>query len=342
MKQTYYKSIAVLLLTWAGCSMPVYVSGQVSAWDRTRTTGKNIFNYLPNLEKNPAVKKDKSNLIVYSDRNGNQAYEDAYFQRKRGKQEIGVPYYIIDEENGNYSLVRADQDIIGKPKVFYSFLLSKKRHFKDPSKVEYAGWIPTDNILMFDHAYIDKENNQPVKFRVGLTQPNRLLDMSKYFSGDTLSVFGEPLLKNRMEGGLLSGQIVYAYKYDKSKRSVLVSDTPTLDDDSRKVFGWVPSDLIAAIGQNRSFLLSDRNYTDSIPGLTNTHDTLQIHEASLQSRILFDYAGNARQAGLSDSDHTDINIPILVWNRRWNNLINIKGGNVHSNDIRRMEKKTIW
>lgn len=339
MKQTYYKSIVILLLTWAGCSMPVYVSGQVSAWDRTRTTGKNIFNYRPGSEKNPAVKKDRSNLIVYSDRNGNQAYEDAYFQRKRGKQEIGVPYYIIDEENGNYSLVRANQDIIGKPKVFYSFLLSKKRHFKDPSKVEYAGWIPTDNILMFDHAYIDKENNQPVKFRVGLTQPNRLLDMGKYFSGDTLSVFGEPLLKNRMEGGLLSGQIVYAYKYDKSKRSVLVSDCPTLDDDSRKVFGWIPSDLIAEVGQNRSFLLSDRNYSDSIPGLTDTHDTLHIHEASLQSKILFDCAGNAQQASLSESDHTNINIPVLVWNRRWNNLINIKGGNVHSYDIRRMEKE---
>lgn len=339
MKQTYYKSIVILLLTWAGCSMPVYVSGQVSAWDRTRTTGKNIFNYRPGEEKNPAVKKDRSNLIVYSDRNGNQAYEDAYFQRKRGKQEIGVPYYIIDEENGNYSLVRANQDIIGKPKVFYSFLLSKKRHFKDPSKVEYAGWIPTDNILMFDHAYIDKENNQPVKFRVGLTQPNRLLDMGKYFSGDTLSVFGEPLLKNRMEGGLLSGQIVYAYKYDKSKRSVLVSDCPTLDDDSRKVFGWIPSDLIAEVGQNRSFLLSDRNYSDSIPGLTDTHDTLHIHEASLQSKILFDYAGNAQQASLSESGHTNINIPVLVWNRRWNNLINIKGGNVHSYDIRRMEKE---
>lgn len=339
MKQTYYKSIVILLLTWVGCSMPVYVSGQVSAWDRTRTTGKNIFNYRPGEEKNPAVKKDRSNLIVYSDRNGNQAYEDAYFQRKRGKQEIGVPYYIIDEENGNYSLVRANQDIIGKPKVFYSFLLSKKRHFKDPSKVEYAGWIPTDNILMFDHAYIDKENNQPVKFRVGLTQPNRLLDMGKYFSGDTLSVFGEPLLKNRMEGGLLSGQIVYAYKYDKSKRSVLVSDCPTLDDDSRKVFGWIPSDLIAEVGQNRSFLLSDRNYSDSIPGLTDTHDTLHIHEASLQSKILFDCAGNAQQASLSESGHTNINIPVLVWNRRWNNLINIKGGNVHSYDIRRMEKE---
>ncbi|WP_071150223.1 MULTISPECIES: type VI secretion system protein TssR domain-containing protein [Bacteroides] len=339
MKQKYYKSIAILFLVWAGCSMPVHVSGQVSAWNRTRTTGKNIFNYLPDAGKNPAVKKDRSNLIVYSDRNGNQAYEDAYFQRKRGKQEIGVPYYIIDEENGNYSLVRADQDIIGKPKVFYSFLLSKKRHFKDPSKVEYAGWIPADNILMFDHAYIDKENNQPVKFRVGLTMPNRLLDMGRYFRGDTLCVFGEPLLKNKMEGGLLSGQIVYAYKYDKSKRSVLVSDCPTLDDDSRKVFGWVPSDLIAEVGQNRSFLLSNAHYTDSIPALTQTHDTLQIQEASLQSRILFDYAGNVRQSGLSESGHTDINIPVLVWNSRWNNLINIKGGNIHSSDIRRMEKE---
>lgn len=339
MKQKYYKSIAILFLVWAACSMPVHVSGQVSAWNRTRTTGKNIFNYLPDAEKNPAVKKNRSNLIVYSDRNGNQAYEDAYFQRKRGKQEIGVPYYIIDEENGNYSLVRADQDIIGKPKVFYSFLLSKKRHFKEPSKVEYAGWIPADNILMFDHAYIDKGNNQPVKFRVGLTQPKRLLDMGRYFRGDTLSVFGEPLLKNKMEGGLLSGQIVYAYKYDKSKRSVLVSDCPTLDDDSRKVFGWIPSDLIAEVGQNRSFLLSDGDYTDSIPGLTQMHDTIQIQEASLQSRILFDYAGNARQSGLSESGHTDINIPLLVWNSRWNNLINIKGGNIHSSDIRRMEKE---
>lgn len=100
MKQKYYKSIAILFLVWAGCSMPVHVSGQVSAWNRTRTTGKNIFNYLQDAEKNPAVKKDRSNLIVYSDRNGNQAYEDAYFQRKRGKQEIGVPYYIIDEETG--------------------------------------------------------------------------------------------------------------------------------------------------------------------------------------------------------------------------------------------------
>lgn len=59
MKQKYYKSIAILFLVWAGCSMPVHVSGQVSAWNRTRTTGKNIFNYLPDTEKILQSKKQK-------------------------------------------------------------------------------------------------------------------------------------------------------------------------------------------------------------------------------------------------------------------------------------------
>lgn len=99
MKQKYYKSIAILFLVWAGCSMPVHVSGQVSAWNRTRTTGK-IYSTICRMPKKSGSQKDRNNLIVYSDRNGNQAYEDAYFQRKRGKQEIGVPYYIIDEETG--------------------------------------------------------------------------------------------------------------------------------------------------------------------------------------------------------------------------------------------------
>lgn len=100
MKQKYYKSIAILFLVWAGCSMPVHVSGQVSAWNRTRTTGKKYIQLSAGCRKKSCSQKDRNNLIVYSDRNGNQAYEDAYFQRKRGKQEIGVPYYIIDEETG--------------------------------------------------------------------------------------------------------------------------------------------------------------------------------------------------------------------------------------------------
>lgn len=339
MKHTYQYLIAMLLFAWAGASIPIRVSGQVSAWNRTRITGKNIFNYYPGTDEKPSVRKDRSNRIVYSDRNGNQAYEDPYFQRKREKQNIGVPYYIVGEENNTYKLIRADQDIIGKPKVFYSFLLSKKRHFKEPSKVEYAGWIPVDNILMYDHAYINTKNNQPIKYRIGLTDLSRLYDMQRYFRGDTLNVYGEPLLKNKLEGGLLNGQIVYAYKHDKGKRAVLVSDRPALDDDSRKILGWIPADLIAEVGQNRSFLVGETQYYDSIPGISNRTDTFQIHNQNLQSRILFDYAGNIKHPCLSEYGNTEINMPVLVWNKRYNNLINVKGGNIYSSDIRRMERE---
>ena len=35
-------------------------------------------------------------------------------------------------------------------------------------KVNYAGWIPSENILMYDHAYINPRNNQPIRYRIGI------------------------------------------------------------------------------------------------------------------------------------------------------------------------------
>lgn len=339
MKRSYksYTLAWLLILISYIDSTPLW--GQVSVWDRARIIGKTGFNYSPDADFYPSSKKNRANRIVYSDRSGNQAYEDPYFQYKRKQQDIGIPYYIIGEKNGNYELVQAEPDIFGKPKTFFSFLLNKKRHFKDPKKVNYTGWIPTDNVLIFSHAYIDEKNNQPIKFRVGITDLKRLFSLSQYFRGDTLNVYGEPFLKNQLKEGLLNGQIVYAYKYDKTKRTVLVSDRPSLEDTSRKVFGWVPADLIAEIGQNKAFLIGNENLSDSILGIQNSIDTFHIHETNLQSRVLFNYVGNTKYPHYYDWEKTKINIPITVWNKHWNNLINIKGGNVFASDIQRMEKE---
>ena len=109
-----------------------------------------------------------------------------------------------------------------------------------------------------------------------MTDLSRLFSLSRYFRGDTLSVYGEPFLKNRVDGGVLNGQIVYAYKYDKSKRSVLISDSPSLEDASRKILGWIPADLLAEVGQNRAFLTGIENVSDSILGVTHALDTFYI------------------------------------------------------------------
>ena len=137
-------SVAVMI------TLACNVSAQVSIRDRIQIMDRDIFNY-PELTEAPVkTKKSKTNRIVYSDRTGNQSYEDPYFQRKRSSHGIGTPYYIVGEKNGTYKLVQADPDITGKPKSIIGFLYNSKRHFKEPRKVNYAGWIPSENVLMYD------------------------------------------------------------------------------------------------------------------------------------------------------------------------------------------------
>lgn len=168
------------------------VSAQVSIRDRIQIMDRDIFNY-PELTEAPVkTKKSKTNRIVYSDRTGNQSYEDPYFQRKRSSHGIGTPYYIVGEKNGTYKLVQADPDITGKPKSIIGFLYNSKRHFKEPRKVNYAGWIPSENVLMYDHARINPRNNQPIRYRIGINSINKLFDIHQFFNGDTLKIYGEP------------------------------------------------------------------------------------------------------------------------------------------------------
>ena len=108
-------SVAVMM------TLACNVSAQVSIRDRIQIMDRDIFNYPESTEAPVKTKKSKTNRIVYSDRTGNQSYEDPYFQRKRSSHGIGTPYYIVGEKNGTYKLVQADPDITGKPKSYYRF-----------------------------------------------------------------------------------------------------------------------------------------------------------------------------------------------------------------------------
>lgn len=110
------------------------VSAQVSIRDRIQIMDRDIFNY-PELTEAPVkTKKSKTNRIVYSDRTGNQSYEDPYFQRKRSSHGIGTPYYIVGEKNGTYKLVQADPDITGKPKSIIGSCITARDTLRNPVK----------------------------------------------------------------------------------------------------------------------------------------------------------------------------------------------------------------
>ena len=251
-------SVAVMM------TLACNVSAQVSIRDRIQIMDRDIFNYPESTEAPAKTKKSKTNRIVYSDRAGNQSYEDPYFQRKRSSHGIGTPYYIVGEKNGTYKLVQADPDITGKPKSIIGFLYNSKRHFKEPRKVNYAGWIPSENILMYDHAYINPRNNQPIRYRIGINSINKLFDIHQFFNGDTLKIYGEPFLKTTTDAVVVSGEVVYLYKLDKSGKSALISNAPALSDSTKRFLGWIPADLLAEVGQNEVYHVDYSRYRDSL------------------------------------------------------------------------------
>lgn len=324
-------SVAVMM------TLACNVSAQVSIRDRIQIMDRDIFNYPESTEAPVKIKKSKTNRIVYSDRTGNQSYEDPYFQRKRSSHGIGTPYYIVGEKNGTYKLVQADPDITGKPKSIIGFLYNSKRHFKEPRKVNYAGWIPSENMLMYDHAYINPRNNQPIRYRIGINSINKLFDIHQFFNGDTLKIYGEPFLKTTTDAVVVSGEVVYLYKLDKSGKSALISNVPALSDSTKRFLGWVPADLLAEVGQNEVYHIDYSRYRDSLLCAVNLMypDTLALHNANIQGTMLFNLDGNP--AGPITNGNIRLNYPLSVWDKNWNKIINIKGGDIMVSDVRKME-----
>lgn len=322
----------------AACAHPGNLMAQVSIRDRIEIMDRDIFNYPASSPELPVkTKKNKTNRIVYSDRNGNQSYEDPYFQRKRSSYDIGTPYYIVGEKNGNYKVVQAEPDITGKPKSFFGFLFNGKRHFKEPGKVNYAGWIPSDNMLMYDHAYLNPRNNQPIRYRIGINSIDRLFDIHQFFSGDTLKVYGDPFLKTQTTDGVTTGEVVYLYKLDKTGKSALISNAPALSDTTKRFLGWVPFDLLAEVGQNEVYAVQYAQHRDSLScAVKLAHpDTITLHHANIQGQLLFNLDGNSECP--ATDNRVRMNYPISVWDRNWNKIINIKGGDIMVSDVRKME-----
>ena len=288
--------------------------GQVTKYERLNSIGRRTFNFVPNAQKIPTVRKNKDLLVVYSDREGNKAYSNHFAQRVLSEQKIGSPYYVTDERNGFYKVVTASQSIVGKPKGVLSVFYGSKHHLKDAVSAPFVGWIPKDRLLAFGHAFVSPSNHAPVKFRVGAASTGRLFSLRPYCKADSVLVFKDPFFGEKTVQSIGWGQIVYAYKYDESKQAVLISDKPMLNDPARKVLGWVPSDMIAEVGQNDAYILNEE----------------QINGQPLQSDVLFLFNGN------KDSLENRINLPLAVWDTDRSRIINIKGGDFPVSEIRRM------
>lgn len=232
---------------------PIDTWSQVRKYAKVKKVKREIFNYAEESQKPEKLKKNKNVKVVFSDRSNNQSYFDPFSQLKHDKQKILTPYYVIKSNDDSYKLVVADPSALGKPKGILAPVMSSKYRFKDSKSLTFVGWVAKNSLLHYDHSFLSPKNNKPLKYRIGVTDFKRLFNLNKFYNKDTLYCYNDPFLKNRLDKVFISNQIVYPYKYDQTRRSVLVSDKPIVSDTTQQIFGWIPADLITLVGQNEIY-----------------------------------------------------------------------------------------
>ncbi len=308
------------------------VFAQVSKYEKIEKVGKQSFNYA-NKKTNPLkLKKSKSILVVYSDRANNTSYIDPYGQLKKVSQNFMTPYFVIDSKNDAYEVVIADSTLLGKPKSLFSFLMNRKYHFTNAKGLKYIGWIPKNHVLNYNNSLISEVNNKPLKFKIGINNIEGLYELNKAFEGDSIRVFKDPFFKNTSTNKLALNQTVYPYKYNDTRKAVLISNKPMITDTIANVVGWVPANLITPIGQGYVYDLAKKNTKLTLEKC----DTLQLHRNEIYSNYLYDVSLNK----FSNSINSSTNIPFYVWNHIQNKLINVKGNNILISEANRLEQES--
>nr|BFF39910.1 hypothetical protein BACY1_17150 [Tenacibaculum mesophilum] len=307
-------------------SFPI-VSQTIGKYEKVKEVKTDRFNYL----KKAKTKHDASLKMVFSDREENSFYKGPYVQEKFKKKGLLTPLYVINEKENSYEVVVANPDQIGKPKGLFSMFYGDKFNFKDSEQVEYLGWIPTSNVIEYNHSFLETCNNKPIKYKVGTDKTLRLFDLKPYMEVDSVNVFKDPFFRTKSNKKLVSNQIVYPYKYDEKGKAVFVSDKPVLKDSISQTVGWIPSNLITRIGQSQVYVIND---TDSLLAVSNK-DTIQLTGEDVLSKYLYTGYKNLK------TDVTkDLIAPVHVWNHDKNKLINVKGNSFYTKEIKFMKEES--
>ncbi|MGJ8660305.1 MAG: type VI secretion system protein TssR domain-containing protein [Cellulophaga fucicola] len=333
MKNIQSKNIVTFAITFLSVLLLNDLNAQVYKYEKIEKVGTNSFNYPENNENTVKLKKDNSILVVYSDRSNNTSYTNRYSQFKKGSQPFLEPYFVIDAKNNSYEVVLADSALIGKPKGFFSFLVDRKHHFTNAKGVKYIGWISKSNTLKHKNSLISDINNKPLKYRIGVSKKAGLYKLNKAFSGDSILVYEDPFFNKPLAQKLVLNQTVYPYKYNDTRKAVLVSNSPTINGVASNIMGWVPTDLISPIGQGHVYDLATQ---DKRINIEECDSTLLVTKDRIYANYLYNTAVNSP----NKINNTTANVPFYIWNQKENKIINVKGNNVLISDAKRLEKES--
>lgn len=352
MRSAYLSFLILLLLSFIQVA-----KGHVGTYSSIQLQGSARYNYAPDRVVHHLPKKSSSPRVVYIAQSGVKAYAHAFGGQVLSEPKLGTACFVLREKRDYVELVEASAKLVGKPRGLWSFLYSSKNHFKDTKGVNYLGWVSKKSLLSYSHSYVSPDNLHSLRYAVGISKLKQLYELKPYLQGDSLQVYNDPFLREKQEKTKLKmGELVYAYKQDASGTSILVSDCPSLQDGKRKILGWIPSGMLAEVGQGEVYRYQEEGAANPSPhrgveGVSALYaeqlDTLAIKLENLNTNTLFLRDRTCRDKLVSDSlqgvsqlseGFSELVFPLSVWDKASNRFLNIVGGEISMQDVARMRR----
>lgn len=306
---------------------------QVRKSDKIDKINRNTYNFLvPDSCTKGRQKKDRSLYEVYSDRSENICYLDNLGLKQGESQDFMTAYYVIGEKDDYLELVAKDPEAIGKPKGLFSILYGSKYRFEKPESVKYIGWIHRNNLLHYSRPRTSIVNYRPVQYMTGFSDLQTLFELNGYVKKDSLFIYKDPDFKERSPKSLNTRQFVYLYKYNVARTAALISNQENLTttDSSKRVMGWVPSQLVTPIGQRGVYRVGPSENM----WVSETQGAAKVPGMEISKGFVFkNYMPCATEAEKDSLVSTSL--PLSVWNHYDNKLINVKGNDLL---IRKIDK----
>ena len=277
---------------------------------------------------------------MYSDRANNNAYLDNLGLKQGQQQPFLTPYFVIDETSDFLELVKFDPSQLGKPKGIFSFFYGNTYNFKDIKNVEYVGWMQKSKLLHFSHSKVSKANLKPLVYFLGAHTTETLLNLRRYIKKDTVNTFVDPDLTMKAKTSFNTNQLVYLYKYNATKTAALISNVAHIQgsNSSTRVMGWVPSQLIKNIGQQKVWKVNGDKSLVFMNSDTTKKYTIQ--SKTIKDGFIFQPEERCQQNKNTIKPFSMIsNTPIHVWDHYTNKLMNVKGGDIPLKDISTIKKQ---
>lgn len=322
-KTTYTLLPCFLLLLLSAACAPVHRFTRVKKVPREYS-----LNYRGSEAKAPRSDLNKEPWIVFSDREKNQAFINPGGKVKAKDVDFLDAFLVTGKKGEFLKLVKYAPDILKNGKLQYK-------------QAEYYGWIDKSKLLLNRQSYTDISTGKKHKAIVAFSDTLLLDKPDTCLGTDSLLTFKD-LTASSVNSGVAPFSLVYRLKESTGKEQTLIAKKAYIKAEEVKddVLGWIDNSLLQDIGTGLHVDLP-KAQKDSVDFIIRKNYA-KSHLSPMhifENRLLSNLHPAAKYSPVSLYSHTGsltsyrVGLPLPVFDRSDNFVININGGNISYRDF---------